>query len=179
MMPLSFISNRLSNIPEEGFTLVELIVTIVLVGIIGTFTTLFMYTGLNSYLLARDTSEGALKAQIALDRMSLELREIDDISDFKDDDEPYHIHYTSRTLTGNRKLIYSNGIISLDIDGTANNLLDGVSNFSLSLTAANLDNIAGGPGNEEVQAINVSFTVGEIERLFSARIFPRNMVTEP
>ncbi|MGD8990957.1 MAG: type II secretion system protein [Desulfobacterales bacterium] len=177
-MPLSFISNRLSNIPEEGFTLVELIVTIVLVGIIGTFTTLFMYTGLNSYLRAKDTSEGALKAQIALDRISMELREIEGISAFNVND---YIHYTSRsrTLTGNRKLIYSNGIISLDIDGTANELLDAVSNFSMSLTAANLDNIAGGPGNEEVQAIDVSFNVGEIGRLFSARIFPRNMVTEP
>jgi hypothetical protein len=28
----------------------------------------------------------------------------------------------------------------------------------------------------EVQAIDVSFKVGDIERIFSVRIFPRNMV---
>jgi prepilin-type N-terminal cleavage/methylation domain-containing protein len=177
---LSFISNRLSNVPEKGFTLVELIVTIVLVGIIGTFTTLFMYTGLNSYLRARDTSEGALKAQVALDRISMELRNIDNISSFVQDTQ---IDYTSRsnTLIGDRKIIYDDDVdppvISLDVNGTPNDLLDGVTNFAMTLTAVDLNNAAG--GNEEVQAVNVSFNVGEIGRLFSARIFPRNMVPAP
>jgi hypothetical protein len=47
----------------------------------------------------------------------------------------------------------------------------------MTLTAADLNNSAG--GKEEVQAIDVSFNVGEIGRLFSTRIFPRNMVEEP
>ena len=72
MIPLSPIKKRCANKHEKGFTLVELVVTLVLVGIIGTFTTLFMYTGLNGYLRAKDTSEETLKAQIALDRISLE-----------------------------------------------------------------------------------------------------------
>ncbi len=174
MIPLSFINNRFAPGPQKGFTLVELIVTIVLVGIIGTFTTLFIYTGLNGYLRAKDTSEGALKAQIALDRISMELRDIDDIGTFTDNAQ---IDYTStdRILTGDRKILYSNGIISLDVDGSANELLDGVSNFAMSLTAADLN----ADGNDEVQAITVSFNMGEIGRLFSARIFPRNMVAEP
>jgi hypothetical protein len=133
-----------------------------------------MYTGLNGYLRAKDTSEGALKAQIALDRISLELRDIDSISAFKDN---ARIDYTSRTLTGNRQIIYNIGVITLDVDGSANDLLDGISNFTMTLTAANLNNSAG--VKEEVQAIKVSFNIGEIQRLFSVRIFPRNMVTEP
>ena len=174
MILLSFISNRLSNAPEEGFTLVELIVTIVLVGIIGTFTTLFMYTGLNSYLRAKDTSEGALKAQIALDRISMELRNIEKINAFTQNSQ---IDYDSRSLGDNRKILHSAGVISLDGGSGVRDLLDGVTNFAMTLTAVDLNNSAG--GKEEVQAINVSFNVGEIGRLFSARIFPRNMVTEP
>ena len=85
MTRLSFIKIQPTIRPQKGFTLVELIVTLVLVGIIGTFTTLFMYTGLNGYLRAKDTSEGALKAQIALDRISLELKDINDISDYNSD----------------------------------------------------------------------------------------------
>ena len=158
---------------ENGFTLVELIVTLVLVGIIGTFTTLFMYTGLNGYLRAKDTSEGALKAQIALDRISLELRDIDkiDLVTFTNDTR---IDYTSVALPGNRKILYNGGIISLDIDGNVHALLDEVSGFRLRITPQELNYSA--DSKNEVQAIEVSFEVGEIERTFSARIFPRNMV---
>lgn len=157
----------------NGFTLVELIVTLVLVGIIGTFTTLFMYTGLNGYLRAKDTSEGALKAQIALDRISLELRDIDniDLGTFSDDTR---IDYTSVTLPGNRKILYNGGVISLDVDGNVNELLDGISDFKMRMIPAELNYFA--DNKDEVEAIDVSFKVGEIERLFSTRIFPRNMV---
>ena len=34
-------------------------------------------------------------------------------------------------------------------------------------------------GDLEVESIQVGFTVGEIDRPFNARIFPRNMVAEP
>lgn len=158
---------------QKGFTLVELIVTLVLVGIIGTFTTLFMYTGLNGYLRAKDTSEGALKAQIALDRISLELRDIDniDLATFNNDTR---IDYTSVTLPGNRKILFNGGVISLDVNGTANALLDEVSDFTLRMTPQELNYFA--DNKDEVQAIDVSFKVGDIERAFSVRIFPRNMV---
>jgi prepilin-type N-terminal cleavage/methylation domain-containing protein len=150
MTRLLFIKIQPSIRAQKGFTLVELIVTLVLVGIIGTFTTLFMYTGLNGYLRAKDTSEGALKAQIALDRISLELRDIDkiDLVTYSDDTR---IDYTSVTLPGNR-----------------------VSDFTLRMTPQELNYYA--DNKDEVQAIDVSFKVGDIERAFSARIFPRHMV---
>jgi hypothetical protein len=152
---------------------VELIVTLVLVGIIGTFTTLFMYTGLNGYLRAKDTSEGALKAQIALDRISLELRDIDniDLTTFNNDTR---IDYTSVTLPGNRKILFSGGVISLDVNGNENALLDEVSDFTLRITPQELNYFA--DNKDEVQAIDVSFKVGIIGRAFNVRIFPRNMV---
>jgi prepilin-type N-terminal cleavage/methylation domain-containing protein len=170
---LLFIKIQPSIRAQKGFTLVELIVTLVLVGIIGTFTTLFMYTGLNGYLRAKDTSEGALKAQIALDRISLELRDIDtiDLGTFSDDTR---IDYTSVKLPGNRKIIFNTGVISLDVDGNTNPLLDEVSGFTLRMTPQELNYFA--DNKDEVQAIDVSFKVGDIERIFSARIFPRNMV---
>jgi prepilin-type N-terminal cleavage/methylation domain-containing protein len=174
MTPLSFIKDHFAGMPQKGFTLVELTVTIVLVGLVGVFTTLFVYTGLNGYLRAKDISEGAINAQITLDRISLELRDIEEISTFIDDTQ---IDYDSRTLGENRQIRYNGGIISIDDGGVARSLLGGVTNFAMTLTAANLNNSAG--GKEEVQAINVSFNVGDIERLFSASIFPRNMVQEP
>ena len=173
MTRLLFIKIQPSFRAQKGFTLVELIVTLVLVGIIGTFTTLFMYTGLNGYLRAKDTSEGALKAQIALDRISLELRDIDtiDLVTFSNDTR---IDYTSVALPGNRRILYSGGVISLDVNGSPNALLDGVSDFQLRMTPGELNYFA--DNRDEVQAIDVSFKVGDIDRAFSAQIFPRNMV---
>ena len=176
MIPLSPIKSPNANKHEKGFTLVELIVTLVLVGIIGTFTTLFMYTGLNGYLRAKDTSEGALKAQITLDRISLELRDIDSVSDFNDDT---NVDYTSETLPAARRIRYAagNGEILLSVGGSENLLLDDVQTFSMTATYNDLNYY--GDNVNEVEAIEVSFTVGEIERPFRTRIFPRHMVSEP
>ena len=176
MIRLSFIKTLPAIRPQKGFTLVELIVTLVLVGIIGTFTTLFMYTGLNGYLRAKDTSEGALKAQIALDRISLELRDINDISDFSSN---INIDYTSETLPAARRIRYDPGKdeILLSVAGNENLLLNDARTFSLTATYKDLNYYGG--GDLEVESIEVSFTVGEIGRPFSARLFPRNMVPEP
>jgi prepilin-type N-terminal cleavage/methylation domain-containing protein len=161
---------------KNGFTLVELIVTIVLVGIIGTFTTLFMYTGINGYLRAKNTAEGALKAQIALDRISLELRDITEIESLTANTS---IDYFSATLPGDRQIIHNAGAdtISLDVDGNVNLLLDDVQSFTMTAAGRDLNFYA--DGNNEVEAIDISLTVGDIGRQFSARIFPRNMVSEP
>lgn len=171
---LSSINRRFAIRSQNGFTLVELIVTIVLVGLIGVFTTLFVYTGLNGYLRARDTSEGALMAQIALDRISMELRDIDSISTFTAGSQ---IDYTSRTLSGNRQILYSNGVISINGGNGARNLLDEIENFSMTLTQADLN----ADGSDEVQAIEISFNFvpERFRRQFNARIFPRNMVVAP
>jgi prepilin-type N-terminal cleavage/methylation domain-containing protein len=64
---------------QKGFILIELIMTIVLIGIIATFTGFFIYSGINGYLRAKYITNGALDAQRALDRISLELRDITDI----------------------------------------------------------------------------------------------------
>ena len=176
MIPLSPIKSPNANKHEKGFTLVELIVTLVLVGIIGTFTTLFMYTGLNGYLRAKDTSEGALKAQIALDRISLELRDISSVSDFNADT---NVDYTSVTLPLARRIRYDagNGEILLSVAGNENLLLDDVPTFSMTVAPKDLNYY--GDNVNEVEAINVSFTVGQIERPFRTRIFPRHMVRDP
>ena len=179
MITLSSFKNRPPG-SQKGFTLVELIVTIVLVGIIGTFTTLFVYTGLNGYLMVRDTSEGALKAQIALDRLSLELRDIDSI-DWINYADNARIDYTSRTLPGNRQILYNFdaaegvGVISINGGGGARDLLRGVTSFTMTRNLLDLN----ADGNNNVESIQISFNTEQVGRVFSARIFPRNMVAGP
>jgi hypothetical protein len=63
----------------SGFILIEMIMAIVLLGVIGIFTSMFLYTGIKGYLIAKQTTDGAMRAQIALDRINLELRKITDL----------------------------------------------------------------------------------------------------
>ena len=178
MIRLSFIKIPPAIRLQKGFTLVELIVTLVLVGIIGTFTTLFMYTGLNGYLRAKDTTEGALTAQVALDRISLELRDVNAISDFNANAN-IDYNFASGTVPDARRIRYDtdDDEILLTVGGTEYLLAENVENFTMTAASADLDNSGG--GELEVESIQVSFTVGDVERVFSARIFPRHMVPEP
>jgi prepilin-type N-terminal cleavage/methylation domain-containing protein len=163
---------------QRGFILIELIAAIVLTGIIASFTTFFLYTGFNGYQKSKNTSEGALNAQMALDRITLELRNINYFTSAPDEIPPdLSMSYKSEELTGTRTLKYNSNsdtiIINVnDIDYT---LLNDVSSFSLSFTYLNLDNDAA-PEDLEVSRIDVGFNLNEIGKEFDARIFPRNLV---
>ena len=65
---------------EAGFTLIEIIVTLVLVGILSVFAGLFLTSFLNSYFLVKNNSDTAMKAQMAMDRISAELRDVSAVS---------------------------------------------------------------------------------------------------
>ena len=65
---------------HAGFVLIELVTTLVLVGVIGTFAGFFLWNGINGYLASKRNSETALTAQVALDRISYELRHIASLS---------------------------------------------------------------------------------------------------
>jgi prepilin-type N-terminal cleavage/methylation domain-containing protein len=163
---------------KNGLTLVELISVIVLIGIIATFTSFFLYTGLNGYLNSKNSLEGALKAQLALDRITLELR---DISYFSSAPTADSVSFISKDpqLPGLRKLKFQSGTetgeIRISVDGSEYPLLDSVSLFSLNVIYRNIDD---DPSVDEVAAIKIGFKLAGIGREFRTQIFPRNLVEE-
>ena len=165
---------------KGGFTLVEMITSIVLLGIIGVFTSLFLYTGIKGYMISKQTSDGAMRAQIALDRINLELRKVNDVPVPLVDAPPIKsITYTTDDLPGTRTIIFNdnNDTISIDVDGIANVLLDEVETFNVSLDVADLN--LSGDGVKEIKGINIGFTFTGIGRPFKMRIYPRNWAEEP
>jgi hypothetical protein len=104
----------------------------------------------------------------------MELRDIDSIGVFTAGSQ---IDYTSRTLSGDRQILYGNGVISINAGNGARTLLDEIESFSMTLTQADLN----ADGSDEVQAIEIRFNFVQerFTRQFNARIFPRNMVTPP
>jgi prepilin-type N-terminal cleavage/methylation domain-containing protein len=171
--------NRITQ--SAGFSLIELILTIVLIGIIGTFTSMFVHSGIRGYLTTRQNSEGALQAQIALDRISLELRDINNLTSTPDITPPdYSVSYKSAVLSGTRELKYDSTkkaiLISVDNGSNYYKLLENVDPCVLSLSYLNLDHDTA-PVNE-VEYIQFEFNLEGIGKEFRTRIFPRHLVEE-
>jgi len=161
---------------QKGFILIELVTTLILVGVIGAFVGFFLYSGINGYLTSKKTSEGALKAQTVLDRISTELRHINALPSAPVTNA--QITYQSADLTGSRRIRYDGGsqTIFFSIDGNENPLLDHVDTFTLNWTSADLDNA---DGDQEISAINLGFTIADVGTPFTLRIFPRNLIDSP
>jgi len=165
-----------------GFVLIELVATLVLIGIIGAFAGLFLYTGINGFIASKRNSETALKAQIAMDRISTELRDI------KSSPPPTFasksVTYQGNTLPFTRKLEIETGPagpgIYLTVNNVKNILLDNVdvANSSISYSAPNnLD--YSGDGSKEISAIKVNFRFIEPNTPFEVSIYPRAFITAP
>jgi type II secretory pathway pseudopilin PulG len=164
----------------SGFILVEMIVAIVLLGVIGVFTSMFLYTGVKGYLIAKQTTDGALRAQVALDRINLELRKITDLPGPAPNPESDQVTYTTDDLPGTRKIVYDSDAntisieVTIGIDTNTYLLLDRVETFNLTWEEANLDD--SGDASLEIAGINVEFTLEDVGRPFNMRIYPRNWV---
>ncbi len=166
---------------SRGLALIELISVIVLVGIIASFTGFFLYTGINGYMNAKTNAEGSLNAQMALDRISLELKDLNYFTSSPDTTPPdLSISFNSEILAGTRMIRYNaaSDTIFINIDGTDYELLEDVSSFSLAVTPMDLNN---DPFEDEVATIEVGFQLGigdnQIGKEFKTKIFPRHMVT--
>jgi len=166
--------------PEKtpnGFILIEIVITLILVGFISVFVGLFLYTGINGFLASKRNSEAALKAQFALDRLSVELRRMQSLPT-----APVlntSIRYQSQDFPGvARRISYNTGTISLSPDDGATwyPLLDQVTSFNLSLTYADMDQL---DSDEEIQAILIGFAIADVPRTFSMQIYPRTLINKP
>lgn len=154
---------------EAGFTLIEIILTLVLIGIMSVFAGLFMTSFLSSYTLVKSNSDTAMKAQMAMNRISMELKEVSAVSAITTNSL---ITYANPSGAGRTiKWVGSNLFLSTPTD---NILIDGVQAFQLSATYRNVYNIAA----DDVAFIDVGFTVTGVPA-FSVRIFPRNRIPHP
>ena len=166
----------------NGFILIELVTMLILVGVIGAFVGLFLYTGINGFLASKRNSEVALKAQVALDRISSELRNIK--ASPKPVFETRKITYQNDIATVNRILQIEDGPqgpgIYLTVGGGAKNLLlDSVNVAQSDITCVATKNLDNENNNNEISAIRVTFQLIEMGTPFKAEIYPRALITYP
>ncbi len=160
---------------EAGFTLIEVVASLVLVSIIAVFSSLFLVVGLNGYEFTRKAADAAMNAEVALNRISLELRAIQGISAWTDNTS---VTYTSAydTPAVDRILYFDSPNIYINTGGTENYILiKDVSSFELTKKAdIDLD----GDSTNEVSYITVRFTLSGIPE-FEVRVYPREMIDAP
>ena len=161
---------------QQGFALIELIAVIILVGIIASFSAVFLYTGVNGYLNTKNATEGSLNAQMALDRISMELH---DIRELTATPTSTSLSFKSEDPTETRTLKYENQRVFIRVNTTDHMLMDNISAFTISHSSQDLDDDG---LNDDVSYIEVAFRVGlnedAIGRQFRTRVFPRHMVED-
>jgi prepilin-type N-terminal cleavage/methylation domain-containing protein len=146
---------------QKGFTLIEMICALVIVGILSAIAGLGIVAGVRGYLFSKDNAAISAKAQVAISRISRELLEC------------YNCSGTSGSVTmpftnnlGQRYIRLNSGSIQLSSDGTNyDTLLDSVASLTMTY------------GTDK--GITISFTSsgqpgGVTLPAFTTKIYPRN-----
>lgn len=164
----------------RGFTLIEIIATLVLISVLGTVAAMFMGNFLTGYTAVKNNSSAALKAQMALNRISLELKDMSSMQTSPPPSSSSGITYTNLTLDplgGNRTIKFDGSKNYVYIStATDNVLIDKVSGFTLPSVPCDPDMY--GSGASGVAYIDISFSVTDVGN-FSTRIFPRSRIACP
>jgi prepilin-type N-terminal cleavage/methylation domain-containing protein len=158
---------------ETGYTLIEIIASLVIVGIIATFSSLFLVVGLEGYEFTRKAADAAMKTEVALNRISLELRAINSISSYTENSS---ISYTSSDNKLAEGIKFASNGLFLTVNGNDRKLIDDVSNPLLFIKSYDTD--FDGDGENDVAYIDVGFSLSGMPD-FEVRVYPRNMVSMP
>jgi len=118
---------------KAGFTLIEIMVSLVLVGLIASIAGISVITATKSYLFTRENNAITQKAQLALNRLSREIIELSDVRDASATCVVYESPY------GRRAVALVGGTIRLFTDYASTTcpttggdvLVDGVQAFSI------------------------------------------------
>ena len=165
-----------TRLHPNGFVLIELVMILILVGFIGAFAGLFLYKGVEGFISSKSNSEGALKAQIAIDRISAELKHVIEVTNWTG----ASFTFRNQDFPVPRKLVWDPAAheIRLSINnGPERVLIDQVQTCTFAREAIEIDRAS---DNElEIKSITVTFTLNEVGRSFRAMIFPRHLVANP
>jgi prepilin-type N-terminal cleavage/methylation domain-containing protein len=171
-------ARKASRGASPGFTLVEIVISLVILGVVFTVGTLFFATMLRGYTNARIATEIGQVAEIALDRMVFELKDATGTGAGNTvtvvDNTSVQYESTNSTLTGTRMISFDGSDLNLSVDGASHLLLENVTAFSLDVTENDIDGNAAN-GNE-ISTFNISFTVLNYGGTFSAQVAPRSFV---
>jgi prepilin-type N-terminal cleavage/methylation domain-containing protein len=118
---------------KAGFTLIEITVSLVLVGLIAAISGTSVITATRSYLFARENNAITQKAQLALGRLNREFIELSDIKDANDTCVVYESPYGRRAVAkvGSEVHFFSDYAPTTCPSSGGDILIDGVQTLSI------------------------------------------------
>lgn len=162
---------------ESGFTLIEIIMSLVLLGIIGVMAGFGILQVTNSFIWTRGTTSMAGKGQLAMLRMMQELTVATSVGS----SSASSITFTAQTGSSSTKT-YTLSVSGTNLrlsDGTdTDTLCDGVSSLALAYYDSYNDATAATTWESTSKLIAITLTLtgpNNISRSFTARVTPRNL----
>lgn len=123
---------------QLGFTLIEVIVVLILLGIIGTLAGMGVVKGVEGYLLSKENATMTQKTQLAMTRLALEFENLTSVDSYTQSGSS--ITYSIKpgpdeAEVPQRSIALVDNEIKIDIDGsnpaTGDILIDNVNSFQL------------------------------------------------
>jgi len=84
-------NRRSKYVNEKGFTLIEIVMVIVILGVIGAFTFQFVALGVQAFKKSRDRKDLYDQGRLALERMVRELRDTKEVTDCSSDSITFRV----------------------------------------------------------------------------------------
>lgn len=167
---------------QAGFTLIEVIVSLIITGIMTAFAGMAIVTGVKGYVFARDNASISQKAQLAMSRVSRELMELTNITGV--DQSMPNVTYKrldgSNTITQTIYMDSSNKIIKIAGASASggDELVDGVGSFTLTYYKGTNNWVAGTDDIKLLSAIEINLGLTRSDDssdvAFSTTVNPRN-----
>jgi type II secretory pathway pseudopilin PulG len=175
---------------ENGFTLIEIIISLVMVGLMVSIVGILMVAGVQEYVFSKENVEISQKASMALKRLEKEIRGLTAVD--ADNSDDICVRYKLDTLSpyfraigirGNAIELKTLPDADCDCSSTGDILIDQVSGFSLSYENSSVtpSTVSSTPPVKlsDLSEIRVLLTLdhllsGEMKKTFELHINPRN-----
>ncbi len=160
---------------QKGFTLVEIIAVLVITGILAVLISTGVVRIIEGYFFTRDNTAAAMKAQVAVIKISKELRSIEKINSGKKRSMSYSYNRNGKTIA-DRSLFWSGTALAPLMLGK-NILLENVTDFEITFHEDYQDS-GSNTWSQNKKIIGISFSLkGASDHVspFSTMIVPRNL----
>jgi prepilin-type N-terminal cleavage/methylation domain-containing protein len=160
---------------QSGFSLIETIVSLVILGFVSvTLMSLVLYTA-KGYVMVRGTLDTAGKVQVAMDRIRMELENMQSLTSIATGPGANSLTFVDHGGVSRTLDLDPGAATHLRLGGSL--LLDEVASFTLAQTCGNQDGYSGGA--HEVASVTVAITsTGNIPP-YTLSVYPRSIMNCP
>ncbi len=167
--------------------MLEVIVVLILMGILSALAGMGIIRGVDGYIFARENAPTAMKAQLALSRLSREFMEISGVSEATATSLKYQNlsgnHALALVTSGNSQMVKLIDGTALPTSATGHTLIDKISSFALAYKKKDGTSwVQGTDAASLLTTVEIAFAISRPDTSagsisFSTKINPRNTGT--